>query len=336
MKLFKDAYAQEYSKAGITTTEIPFVSGDFRGVEIHGIGGLRFVSRMFFVQSRFYFVTAAARNVVGFDSQIALLNTFRILKKAEWSAALVSENTPPALPQIQSPQNASPDAKEEGLIGKVREVITENEVGKSIRETEEHTFYAENGYKTESVIFEKGYPMEIVVFGWIDGMRVSNSYYVEYGSDEGPNDNGIVNLITLGAPDSTKAVIKRDERFSERYAVQYDSDGRLIQKATYQNDGSLSSRVVITFMPNQREKTVFDGSGKLNSRTVEILDASGTIVEERNYDNEGKLEKTLAFEFKNDVHGNWIERKASTKTMTSGKSILKPFATLYRKITYYD
>jgi YD repeat-containing protein len=136
------------------------------------------------------------------------------------------------LPQIQSPQNASPDAKEEGLRGKVREVITENEVGKSIRETEEHTFYAENGYKTESVFFEKGYPMEIVVFGWIDGMRVSNSYYVEYGSDEGPNDNGIVNLITLGAPDSTKAVIKRDERFSERYAVQYDSDGRLIQKAT--------------------------------------------------------------------------------------------------------
>ena len=336
LRLFKNGYLGEFNKAGITTKEFPYIVGDFRGVEIQGIGGAKFVSRMFFADGRFYFLTVAARNVEGFDHQIAMLNTFRYLNKSEYSTALIEENSPIPLPQDISLKPRQSDAQIDGLKGKVREIITGSEKpNKKDRKLEQHCYYGLDGNEIKTIWFMTGYPSEIVMWGWIDGMRVGRSNFIEYGPGEGPNEDGITNIIT-SVPAETKERPKRDERYSERYVFQFDTNNRIIEKKTYQNDGELWTRDVYVYKPNRTEKITYDQKGKLNSKTVDIYDAAGNTVEVQSFDDNGKLEGTAVYEYQVDAIGNWIVRKESEKTTARGKVVLKPSSTSYRQIIYYE
>ena len=101
-----------------------------------------------------------------------------------------------------------------------------------------------------------GYPTDISVWGWIDGKRVDNSTFIEYGMDEGPNEHGMNIIQTIGDADAAqKDKPKRDERYSNKYECKYDASDRLIEKLTYQNNGKLWTRETFVYKTGKIERT---------------------------------------------------------------------------------
>jgi hypothetical protein len=103
----------------------------------------------------------------------------------------------------------------------------------------------------------------------------------------------------------------------------------------FQNDGSLWQKTVYRYRANTIEETVFDDSGKLNSRTVRTLDGSGNATEEAQFDYTGKLEAVFTYKYEFDSTGNWVVRRTFKKQKSNGKSLIVPRSVEYRVISYY-
>ncbi len=334
---YKKSLFDQLQKLGVMTNETSYDFEGFLGTEIKGISksSNRLISHLFFTKSRFVAVSITNFRSDGYEPLNKVLNSFRYLTKPEYVAALISENTPPPLPQISSFKRPQNDAQDDGLRGKIHSVMTDiQEPVKATRESLSQENYDENGNQTKTIDFHRGYPSNIIQLGWIDDARVSIDKFIEYGMNEGPNENGISELVLLDSPDDEKAK-KRDGRFSNRYEYKYDLSGRLARKMTYQNDGSLWTREVKTYGPGTRENVVYGEKGKLNSKTVEILGEAGNVVETRSYDFHNKLDGIKTYKYEFDQCGNWVVRRDFDKTNVGGKVVLKPSSISYRTIKYF-
>ncbi len=332
---YKVALLDELHKVGTSTTERSFSSDGMPALEIRGTAGKQILARLFFTQYKFIAVSITGPKSEGFEPLAKKADTFRYLSKAEYSAAIIAEHTPKVLSQTGDNNHSLTDVGEQNLKGKVRMVVTKSqETPKSPQEIESEYFYDERGFLTKSIEYQIGFPVSISQWGWLDSERVSLEDSVSYELGEGPNEKSLT-LITMTTENDPEKEVKRDVRFTSKYAYKFDGDGRLSEKTTIGNDGTIFIREAYSYRPFIRETAVYDGDGSLNSKLEDVLDQQGNITEERRYDNNNKLESTSIFKYAFDPNGNWIEQRSFEKTKTKGKTTLKPMYTTFRTISYY-
>ena len=338
---YKKANVAEFKKLGVMTQEAPFAFGAIKGTEVKGIlTTSKLVVRMFFLKDRLFVLSASKTSAPDFSWHLQVLNSFRILTKSEYIAALLHENTPEALPQTPRPVRPANDVAHADLKGKVRVIVEEQqESPKSPREQFSETHYDPEGYLVRQITYDSGYPNEVTVWGWIDGMRVSHYNFLSYPSGEGPNEKEIIQMIEsapAGSGDPVAAVEKnaRDPRYMTRYEFKYDAQNRVAETKQFGNDGELDSTGNTTYGPNTRTTEYNDDGGK--TRRVETIDLSGNVIEEKFFGSDGKLEYNYLYKYTLDAKGNWIIRRQSEKKILKGKSVIKPGPTHFRTIAYYD
>lgn len=334
----KKGFTEALTKAGIKYTETPFKFQQTSGYEIRGSSTSgKMVSRGFFVNNRMIILGVIKRTGESFDAQLELINSFRLLTKDERSAALIAENTPKDLPQTAAAPRALSDAQENNLKGKIKRIVEESQDSpKAAREPWSEDDYDVNGNLMKEISYFGAYPSDIIVWGWIDGMRVKNQSSVEYTSDEGPNEKGIM-MITEAASPASGEPKKTDERFDSRYEYKYDEKNRVIEKKTFSNNGTLYLSEISTYAKDARDTTTRGSENSFINRLVQTLDASGNVVEELYYDWQNKPDaESTVYQYEFDTRGNWTIQKSFEKKTVKGKKSLKPQWVHYRKITYYD
>ena len=242
----------------------------------------------------------------------------------------IQEATPQSLPQSPIAIKLKSDAADDNLKSKVKSVVEEDlEEGENIRQPSKETYYSEGGNLIKIIMYSGGRPLDVTVFGYLDGDRVSSSKIVV---DNG-NPNRMTGVANTGsAPEKAKA---RDKRYSFKYKYRYDEKGQIAENWMYQNNGELSSRSVYNYKNNQKETITYDADGKVNWRSVEVLDKNGNTVEENWFDTQNKVFISSVHEYVLDKQGNWVIQKSFDKEIEQGKTVLKPSSTSYRTITYY-
>jgi YD repeat-containing protein len=332
---YKRGVIDELRNANLTVNETPYQFQGVNGVEIRGTANGTIITRIFFTKLRLYCVSTTDRGL-GLESAIKLLDSFRELTRDEHINALLAENTPAELPQTPGSAKVGLDRRNAGLKGKVRSSLEQIEgKTKSRRERSGEQYYDADGNLQKEILFINGYPTDIYMWGWIDGMRVSKDSFIDYPMAEGPNESQVSVLTAMEPPDEKTPDKKMDDRYSNKYEYKYDDNGRLTERLMFQNDGSLWQKTVYRYSANTIEETVFDDSGKLNSRTVRTLDGSGNATEEAQFDYTGKLEAVFTYKYEFDSTGNWVVRRTFKKQKSNGKSLIVPRSVEYRVISYY-
>lgn len=248
-------------------------------------------------------------------------------------AKKIADATPAELPQSPVPTSVSNDARDEGLKGKVKSVIEFNqEAGLRQRELDEESYFNEGGNLTGQVYFNEGYLSSIIVYGYVDGMRVSRIGHVRYEPGEKPEPRSFI--ISARAEDNTRnPSAPRDTRYSMRTVNKYDSQTRLIETSKFRNNGELWHRTTFEFENNRRIERTFDRDGQETTHT-EVLDASGTAIEEYQYGGDEEPTKyVMKHQF--DSKGNWIVERTYQQKTVKRKKVLELLWTTYRTITYY-
>jgi hypothetical protein len=248
-------------------------------------------------------------------------------------AKKIEESTPSALPQSPVAQKLKSDAQDNNLKGKVKSVIEDVQyTGKRSRERNSEVYYNESGNYLKSVSYTDGYPDSVIVWGYIDGKRVSKSNDINYAKGERPPSEG----ITMRAEDNLKNPnAPKDTRYSIRYEYRYNENGQLVETWIYLNNGELWSRDVNNYKGNQREELNYGQDGSEWSQTVKILDKDGNEIEENLMDEHGKVGDKTTYTYEYDAKGNWIVQKAFENQKVKGKWIPKLWHITYRTITYY-
>lgn len=244
-------------------------------------------------------------------------------------AKKIADATPAELPQSPVPTSVSSDARDTGLKGKVNSILEFSlPAGRRLREPTKESFFTESGNWIKRVHYDEGYPSIVVVFGYIDGMRVSLSREVQYASGERPESSDI---ILLGRTEDSEGIPEsgRDTRYGMKTILKYDGHGRLIESNEYQNNGDLWNRAIIEYEKNRRIERNFDANGDEMSNTTEVFDAAGNAIERQ----EGPDKYVLKHEF--DLQGNWIVERTYEEKTVKRKKVLKLLWTTYRTITYY-
>src|SRR5258708_26216948 len=143
-------------------------------------------------------------------------------------AKKVADAEPAPLPQEPVARKLKSDADDEGLRGKVKIVVDENE-GLSAewsirgRNPAMTYYYNEQGNLTKKEMYDyRGTPMGVTVYGYLDGDRVEKSNYIRYEYDPPP----------MAAPSGGGPRPKRDPRYSTKFKYKYDDDGRLAEKGS--------------------------------------------------------------------------------------------------------
>ena len=297
------------------------------------------IQRTYLTSHRIYQVVAVVKNNQRIYEGVAtgVLDTFKILTDAEVAAATsqeVSKAEPSPLPQTPVAPRAGSDAADEGLHGRVKSVLTESQdlSGTSSVQTRKRNSldtYNEQGNLLRTELYDyKGNLSEVIVFGYIDGGRVSAFRSISHGYDPPPG-------VAIGPPPGGKDK-KSDSRYQYRYDFKYDDKKRLIEKTYFQNNGDVWLRYVYKYTGNQREKLVYAADGSLNQRYLQILDEKGNEVEGtifKTRDGSVDVKQSFAYEF--DSHGNWIKRTSSEIVTKDGREERKPRRVYYRTITYY-
>jgi hypothetical protein len=258
------------------------------------------------------------------------LDTIKLAGRDEIAAQKIREATPAALPQTPPPNRAKPD---KDLKGPVAKVIEEKQVFKNrnLQPTKTRTAeieYDRRGYTTRLVSYDfDGHPGSIVVFGYIDGMRVSMGGSIK-------NER----VFTGGIPLKPGVVPKpRDLRYSRRYEVKYDAEGRVLERSFYWNNGELGSHSVFAYTGDQAVIREFDDENALKSKRTDTHNEKGNVfrsVTARFGGNPGEYRTEYKYELY-DRYGNWTKRYATTEYYENSILEHKRTEIQYRKITYW-
>jgi hypothetical protein len=185
-------------------------------------------------------------------------------------------------------------------------------------------YYDERGTLIKEVSYDdKGNPLWIQVYGYIDGERVSRMGLISYESDP---------PLMIG----TSSGRKPDPRFQSRYRYEYDSQGNCVKKEYYSNDGTLRMRYVYKFKGNRTEERAYSSDGSVNQRYF-TRDNNGNDIESTGYNvKDGSIESRSSHTYQLDAKGNWIKRTTSEWISKDGKSGYVPSSVTYRTISYYE
>jgi hypothetical protein len=170
--------------------------------------------------------------------------------------------------------------------------------------------------------------LDITVYGYLDGNRVSHVGTVYYEHD-------IAVAIPFG--DAAAARSKFDPRYSYRYAYKYDDKGRLTEEDRYLSNGELAERYVRVYSGNQMQRLTYLAGDSLSKKSVETLDAQGRSVDEADYDvKTGAVKEKYSRTYDSfDARGNWTKLTTYKWAEKDGKGQFVSDHVTYRTITYY-
>ncbi len=294
--------------------------------------------RYYFISNRLYEVNLSLETEQRIYEDLALkvLESFKVLSETDVSAALKEKAAtaePSPLPQEPRVPRVRSDAQDEGLHGKVKTVIRENEDLSGTwsvqgRKPSSTDYYNDIGNLTKREFYDyKGNLSEITVYGYLDGARVSRGKGIEREYNPPP-------MMIASPPGATRP--KSDPRYSNKFTFHYDDQKRLIEKAWYLNNGELTTRYVYKYSASQREEFVYSSDGSLNQHYLSTLDAQGNEVEETSFETrDGSVRGKYKYAYEFDAKGNWIKRTTSKWVTKNGKSDYAPASVDYRTINYY-
>lgn len=250
-------------------------------------------------------------------------------------AQKIKEATPKSLPQTPVLQRPTSDAQDDGLKGRVKSLIgeriglsgVEKPIGRRMMLIQD---FDERGNYLREVNFEyRGRPYNTVVYGYIDGVRVSLSNPIYYGDEL---------FISSGSEKEKKTKTNEpDPRYDYKYEFKY-ADGKLSEMQMFLNTGEEGMRYVYKYNGNKREYLAYSDN-KLNQRYIYTFDNKGNEIEQIYYkvyespDSVGSIIKYKNEEF--DKQGNWTKRSIVELNTVDKKVIESPIAIEYRQITYY-
>lgn len=268
-----------------------------------------------------------------------VFNTFRLISQSEVDAELqkiYDAMKPPALPQSPRVIRATSDAQDDNLKGKVRKIVEESEDRSGMwsvqgRKLDSVIYFDDNGALTQRDSYDsQGKPLQITVYGYLDGKRVSNSKIARYEYDPPPM------MAPLGAKEPKPARVS-DPRYEYSFEYKY-VNGKLIERQMIFNNGKKGMRYVYRHSPGQLEELVYTEEGKLNQRYLSVLDANGNEIERTsfgvvNFEIYGDRKYKYNYEF--DAAGNWTKRFTSNEVTVDGAKTFRPYSVDFRTITYY-
>ena len=329
------AYARvvraDMQKKKLTISESPYTFSGSKGIEFRGTGDIRVVTRLIFVGVRLFKITVSDDESAGFDQQIKLLDSFRLLTKAETVAALKWENDIPPVLQAHPAISLGNDVQATGLKGNVCSVVDEIVTPPSAaREMDRELYYDPSGNLVREITYSRGYPQEITQWGWIDGKRISSTRTIFYLPPEStPFFTG------FGPTTGMMGAQERDKIYGMRHEYSYDDKGRLTAHKAFTNEPALKWTKKFTYSATGREILTLDNTGGFLTRFFETFDKNGNIAEYKVLDMGGRpFGSTVRFVYEFDQGGNWIVRKAFPVGLPPAKT--KPGPTTFRTITYCD
>ena len=251
-------------------------------------------------------------------------------------ARQIADAMPAALPPSPRASGARSDLYKDNLKGKVKSVALYN-IDHERRQTDKfivsEEFYNEEGDRVRGVYYnDNSRPRSVAVYGYVNGVRVARWGSVKDQNGQLPSDRSV--QVPVSDQQPTR---KSDKRYDTKYIYKYDSSGRLAEEVHVSNAGELQTRTVYKYeSPTRRLIQEFaDGKEEL-ARTTETLDDAGNVVELWLYDEDKKVQDIQVIKHEFDSQGNWIVEKVFIKETVDGKTDLKPLATNFRTITYYE
>jgi hypothetical protein len=330
---YADVVREDFRKKKLTISESPYTFSGSKGIEFRGTGDIRVVTRLFFVGVRLFAVTVFDESA-GFDRQTKILDSFRLLTKAETIAALKWENDIEPVSQSRPVISLGNDIQTTGLKGNVCSVIDEVVISPSAaREIDRESYYDPSGNLMRQITYSRGYPQEITQWGWIDGKRISSTRTIFYLSPEvTPPDRFSVGF---GPTTGMMGAQERDKIYGLRHEYSYDDKGRLTEHKAFTNERALKWTKKFTYSAAGREILTLDNTGGFLTRFFETFDKNGNIAEYKVLDMGGRpFGPAVRFVYEFDRGGNWIVRKAFPAGLPPAKT--KPGPTTFRTITYCD
>lgn len=336
-----DRLTERFTSSGgklISTKEV--TSDGNKGIEVilkvqEGIIG---VSRYFLINNRIYILSSGWEEKADGASQLKILDSFKTIDGKAIIAKKLEEATPKPLPQEPVAKRQTTDAQDDGLKGKVKSVIEEEEdltgnwsVSGIKMSTED--YYNEQGNKIKRIFYDyKGNPSTVNVYGYIDGARVTRygSLSFEY--------NPPIMAVPLSSAKAESVKKPADTRYNTKYEYKYDEKGRLIESLGYANNGELNGKTVFAYDGNKIEKSSYNKEGKLASKTIDVVDEKGNLIEKTFVRSDSKMPDTIyTFTYESfDEKGNWTKRIAFGKEAQYNGGYKDQHYIEYRRITYYS
>jgi hypothetical protein len=261
-----------------------------------------------------------------------------VLTKVEIAADIKKEFEaikPTPLPQSPVVNRLTSDAQDEGIKGKVREIILETESlsGDSAskgKRFSSKTYFNEQGNKVQvDYLDNDGNQTGAMVCGYIDGKRVFKSKSI--------SDNTGPPAPAMPTVKPSENLPKRDVRYN--YSLEYKYvDGKLVEKQLIYNDGEKGNKTVYNYTKNQVEQLVYTSNGSLNQKYLVTLDEEGNEIEEINFGLSNYKfygDRKYRYEYEFDSQGNWIKQKTYKEETENGVKVFKPYSSHYRTITYW-
>ena len=249
----------------------------------------------------------------------------------------IADAAPAALPQSPRVKDIRPDLFHQNLKGKVKSVATYN-IDHDRQQTDKYIvseeFYNQDGDRIRGVYYnDNSQPRNVAVYGFVDNMRVARWGDVKDKNGKLPSDRS----VQMPVSDKNPAAKNADKRFDTRYVFKYDETGRLAEEEHLSATGELLTRTVYKYeTPTRRLIREFAGGTDELARMTEILDDAGNVIELWLYDEDKKVQDIQVIKREFDPQGNWTVEKVFVKQTAAGKTNLKPLATNYRTITYYE
>lgn len=246
----------------------------------------------------------------------------------------IKEATPKPLPQSPGTRKQTSDAQDERLKGKVKSLFEErlNVSGASNlgpRYASEILEFDERGDFLGAVLFDgRGRPHDVVVYGYIDGVRASLYKSITYGDE--------LRAITVGGKDKFKKETKPDLRFTYKYEYKF-SAGRISEMLMIRNTGERGMRYTYNLDAGQLVELAYTDEDELNQKYVSKLDGNGNEIEMNSFDVwTGSVRGSNRYEYEAfDKQGNWTKRTESKLVVKNGKKVFEPFVVVFRTIKYY-
>lgn len=318
----------------INRKEFPFDGGSGLDIRMQMPNGEIRLHRIILVGNRLYTITSAWRGNENGEAQIKIFDSFKAIDSKAIIAKKVEEATPKPLPQTPVVKKVKTDAEDVGLKGKVKSVALSKEdltLTWSIGgvQTYSEDFYNESGYLIKLISYYKGSPNSIWVFGYLDGMRVSDGKIIDYGGD-------LFGMVVIGNA-AKKERKTPDTRYSSKYEYKYDDKKRLTEKSVYGNDGELTYKIVYLYDGNKVEETTTNGEGKINWKIIEVFDEKSNMIEKTFVISGGSSSGTIyKYTYQSfDEKGNWTKRTVSGKEPKYGGGFREQNYVEYRNIMYH-
>lgn len=322
-----------FQKQKLTVSESPYTFSGSKGIEFRGTGDTRLVSRLFFVGYRFFAITVSDSKSEGFERQTKILDSFRLLTKAETIAALKWENDIEPVLQARPAILLGNDIQAAGLKGNVCSAIDEVWPKSSAgRDLDRESYYDPSGNLLREVTYNQGYPQEITQWGWIDGKRISSTRTIFYLPPEGMAWTA---PMALGPITGMMGQQERGKIYGMRHEFIYDNKGRISEYKALTNERALKWTKKFSYSAAGREILTLDSTGGFLTRVLETFDGNGNIAEYKILDMTGKPFLTVRHTYEFDQGENWIVRRSYPVGAGPAKKS-KPASTTFRRITYCD